>query len=175
MPERSNPVLMFSVLSIAVPITFVRVNKKFWNWKELGINSVSIECFFTYTILIVFFAVGFVEIYPYKDLNLITWVTFIASAIFSFLQVALYQSYLMKVGKEIFKKDWINIFVNVILFTYMHLMFKELSLLDLSLIALAGLGFSVTYKFFPNFFMVGLFHLSTNLMALRLGMFNPHF
>ena len=123
------------------------------------------------------FSIGFIALYAWiYDLNHIKTLSInisIFSVLYSFPQVILYQGFLMKVGKKLFKKSWVNITVNVLLFTSMHI-FYHLPWFDYVLLAFAGLGFSWTYSKCKNIYLVGLFHFILNLIAIHLGMFASH-
>lgn len=176
-PVYDNYLVLIFAMLVAATMTEIRIKKKVWTWSDLGfrrdtLTLRSIRFYFSITVI---YLAGFYLLYGYgkKDM-LLKGTTIMASLLFSFSQEFLYRGYLMKMGERLFSDRRVNIAVNTVLFTFMHAFF-HLAPWSYVLIAIAGFGFAYSYDRYPNIYLVSLFHFMTNLMALHLGMFTPHF
>lgn len=85
----------------------------------------------------------------------------------SVIQEIFFRGYLMAVLKKNFRSIYVVIFLNTILFTLMHLVFPYPEIV-LPGAFVAGIGFAITYYFYPNLFLVSIVHVLLNFLIIPL-------
>ncbi|HWA32245.1 MAG TPA: hypothetical protein VG694_02245 [Candidatus Paceibacterota bacterium] len=174
LPSKIHPYVL--ILVVAVVILIARLRNYTLESLSISIPRLDFVSVAVFLSVISLFGIWFIflrETYANNEANTLGLYTLARSMLYSFLQVFLYQSYLMKIGEKIFRNDFANIGINATSFACMHI-FYRLALGDYLLIGVAGLGFNLYYRYVKrNFWILGLFHFSTNMMAIHLGMFHP--
>jgi membrane protease YdiL (CAAX protease family) len=97
----------------------------------------------------------------YKDKKYILTI-----AIGSILQELLFRGFLFPKLQYILGHYLLVIFVNAILFTWIHTVYKNTPI-TLFAIFIAGLAFAGIYAFYPNLFLIAIAHIILNQVAVR--------
>ena len=85
----------------------------------------------------------------------------------SFCQEFIYRGYLMNKLKIFFKSAGIIILINTLLFTILHIIFKDL-LVIIPLAIISGAAFSWFYYKYPNLLLISISHSVLNFTAVLL-------
>lgn len=89
----------------------------------------------------------------------------------SVLQEIAYRGFLMPTLHDIFPDHTTVILVNAGLFTLLHIIYPEPSIM-LPLAFAGGLGFAALYEWYPNLFLVSVAHTILNFVAVLYGFFS---
>jgi|GEM_PF-374065 len=90
--------------------------------------------------------------------------------IVSVFQEVAYRGYLIPALQKIFNSPILVIFLNALIFTYMHSIFGNLQI-SLFLAFIGGLGFAIMYIKYPNLILITLSHAALNFTAVLYGFF----
>lgn len=173
LPENRIWILIL-VVSILTMILFYEK----WNSKMLGLTKSNIKKFLLpYTIFtaigimfIIYLSEGILnkeEIKNWWQYSHFLYMFFIVS----FFQEIAYRGYMIPaLGKLTNKNTSTIIFINAILFTYLHIIFGNL-ILSLPLAFLAGISFAAMYIKFPNLILMIISHSILNFFAVLYGFF----
>lgn len=128
--------------------------------------------YFLWTFLAVLFIVGYSVVFDFSPqaswwINPHFWFIF---ALVSFFQEFAYRGFLPILLKRITKSPLIEIFLNALLFTLLHVLFPHL-FIALPLAFLGGLFFSMLYHFYPDLILVSISHAVLNFLAVMFGFF----
>ena len=173
--------LRFSVLIIVTFIVFfaihLRLRKKVWKWKDLGIRSDNffraLPVYFLFTTLAVCVIyllgdkLGFERrATTISDMLKLAGLSFAVSV----LQEFLYRGYLLRLAQDIWQSKWIIVLGNILFFTFLHSFYRDLSVI-MPLAFVGGILFVFIYLRHPNLFLVCLMHIILNFTALHMGFF----
>jgi membrane protease YdiL (CAAX protease family) len=128
--------------------------------------------YFLWTFLAALFIVGYSVVFDFSPqaswwINPHFWFIF---ALVSFFQEFAYRGFLPILLKRITKSPLIEIFLNALLFTLLHVLFPHL-FIALPLAFLGGLFFSMLYHFYPDLILVSISHAVLNFLAVMFGFF----
>jgi membrane protease YdiL (CAAX protease family) len=93
--------------------------------------------------------------------------------IVSIFQEVAYRGYLIPALQKAVASPALVIFLNTLLFTYMHSIFPNPEV-NLLLAAIGGLGFAVMYVRYPNLILITASHAILNFCAVYYGFFTIH-
>ncbi len=160
-PIRNNLEVLVSVFLLVVVISAIRiVIVKRWKLTDVFPNNKQVDAFFTsyigtiaaFLVAMFFFTTGSLTFLQHTVMG-------------SILQVFLYQGYLLRLGKEIFRSSALNYGVNTVVFTGMH-SFYPLDAVSIVLIFLSGIFFNFLYWKFRDFTLVSIVHVILNGSAI---------
>ncbi|MDQ5901343.1 MAG: hypothetical protein QG580_58 [Patescibacteria group bacterium] len=173
-PAENRIWILMLVVSL---LTMILVYEK-WNSKMLGLTKSNIKKFVLpyaiFTIIgimfIIYLSEGILnkeEIKNWWQYSHFLYMFFIVS----FFQEIAYRGYMVPaLGKITNKNTNTVIFINAILFTYLHIIFGNF-LVSLPLAFLAGISFAVMYIKFPNLILMIISHSILNFFAVLYGFF----
>ena len=88
----------------------------------------------------------------------------------SFMQEFAFRAFLIPRLQILFKDAFTIVFVNTLLFTFIHIIYPGLGIV-LPLTFLGGIFFAILYLKYPNLLLIGLSHSAINIVAVLLGFF----
>jgi membrane protease YdiL (CAAX protease family) len=165
------------LILVVTILTMILVYEK-WDSKMLGLSKQNFKKFlpqyFVFTaigvLFIIYLSEGILnkeEIKNWWNYSHFLYMFFIVS----FFQEIAYRGYLIPaLGKLTNKNTSTIIFVNALLFTYLHIIFGNLGI-SLPLAFLAGISFSSMYIKYPNLILIIISHSILNFFAVLYGFF----
>jgi len=90
--------------------------------------------------------------------------------LFSTLQEFVFRGFLIPELQSVISIGWLVIFVNALLFTWMHVIYSD-DVKALLMIFFGGIGFAVMYVYFPSLILVAISHMILNFIAVYFGFF----
>lgn len=163
----SRLIVLFSVIAVIIAI----VIKEKWTFKKLGFRIDNFKSSFLPYLL--FSVVAGLGITILANLlggkhTLVLWLDPHFQYWFLILSLAqefAYRGFLMPRLQEIFKSPLLIIFVNSIIFAFLHIIYPNPSV-NLSLTLAGGLGFATLYYKYPNIFLVTISHAVLNVLTV---------
>jgi membrane protease YdiL (CAAX protease family) len=152
------------------------LKKEKWSFTDMGIRSdnfkKALPFYLVFTILgilVLFFINSLSSLTPITEKNLLirTWIFFLP---ISFFQEFAFRSFLIPRLKELYTNKYRVIFLNSILFTFIHIIYANLKVV-LPLTFLSGILFAWLYYKYPNLVLISISHSILNLTAVLLGFF----
>ncbi len=128
--------------------------------------------YFLWTLLGALFIIGYSVMFNFSPQalwwrNPHFWYLF---ALVSFFQEFAYRGFLPILLKRVTKSPIVEIFLNALLFTLLHVLFPHL-FIALPLAFLGGLFFSMLYHFYPDLILVSISHAILNFLTVMFGFF----
>jgi membrane protease YdiL (CAAX protease family) len=163
-------VWLFVPVSLMIFLSVWREKEK-WSWKKLGVRNDNLKTSFLPYLLATVSGVGVILVLAHVlgRHPLTGWqdevhfqFMFVVS---SFYQEFVYRGYLMPKLESMFSSSWIVIIANAGLFTFLHIIFPNLTLI-LPLLFTAGVVFALMYKRYPNLLLISLAHSAVNFTAV---------
>jgi membrane protease YdiL (CAAX protease family) len=166
----------FILLSVSSLFIYGIIRREEWSLKEMGIRHDNLKKALPF--YLVFTILGIVILLLIKDLAELpkitdkafiikTWVFFLP---ISFFQEFAFRSFLIPRLKSVFHNKYTIIFINAILFTFLHIIYPNMAVV-LPLIFVSGLLFAWLYLKYPNLVLISISHSILNILAMLLGFF----
>lgn len=164
------------VLLMGALMIYGIIRKEKWSLRMLGVTRFHTEKAFIpyliFTVTGVFFIIGLASVWhhtPQFEAGNMLHLLFLFLPI-SALQEFAYRGYLMPVLYHIYRSPVRIIFINTILFAFLHVIYPEAQV-NLPLAFIGGLGFSMMYYRYPNLILISLTHAILNFTAVLYGFF----
>jgi membrane protease YdiL (CAAX protease family) len=165
------------LLAISSLLIYGIIRHENWTYEDMGIRhdnfkkALPFYLFFTVLGLIVLFFINYkVNITAYTHAKLFAFDTFIFFLPSSFFQEFAFRSFLMPRLKRIFNNNYYVIFVNALLFAFIHIIYTGVSIL-MPFLFILGIFLAWLYQKYPNLVLISLAHAVLNVTAVALGFF----
>jgi len=166
----------FILLAVSSLLIYGIIKRENWSFEEMGVRHdnfrKSFPFYFGFTLIgfVALFLIANKMHFPDNDTPsflIKTWVFFLPV---SFFQEFAFRSFLIPRLKEIYKKKYIILLVNAILFALMHIIYPNAGII-LPLTFVSGILFAWLYYKYPNLIFVSVSHSILNVTAMLLGFF----
>ena len=166
----------FFVLAFCALMIYGIIRKEKWNMDMLGIKEYHTEKqltpYIVFTLVGIFFLIGTAGLFGMTpkistDNALHLFLLFIPVSAF---QQFAYQGFLMPVLYRIYKSPVRIVFVNALLFTFLHIIYPD-ARVNLPLAFVGGIAFSMMYLRYPNLILISIAHAVFNFTAILYGFF----
>lgn len=168
--------LRFLVLLFSLLVIYFYIRNSKYTKEDLGftylINKKSLFVTILLSIFGIIFIYFFANLFGYKVINqwYLNYQFLFLFIPLSLAQEFLYRSFLTLELKNLFDNESYQILSNASLFTLLHIIYPHANL-TLALTFLAGILFSVFYKYFKSFYLVSFLHICFNFVSVLFGLF----
>ena len=165
------------LLAISSLFIYGIIRHEKWAYEDMGVRHDNFKKALPF--YIIFTIVGLMAIFIiYHKANLPKEIysnmfyikTFIFFLPSSFFQEFAFRSFLIPRLKLLFNNEFIVVFINAILFAFMHIIYLGLGIV-MPLVFIAGIFFAWLYIKYPNLILVSLAHSALNVTTVLLGFF----
>ena len=166
----------FFVLTFCALMLYGIIRKEKWNMEMLGIREFHTEKqlkpYIIFTLIGIFFIIGTALFFGMNpkistDNALHLFLLFIPVSAF---QEFAYRGFLMPILYRIYKSPVRIVFVNALLFTFLHIIYPD-AYVSLPLAFIGGVGISMMYLRYPNLILISIAHAIFNFTAVVYGFF----
>ena len=167
------------ILALSALFIYGIIKRENWSHEEMGVRYDNFKKAFPYYFLFTILGVLTLLLIERKvnmpDLDTTSFFikTFILFLPISFFQEFAFRSFLMPRLQSIFKNNFTVIFINSLLFTFIHVIYPSLGII-LPLVFISGILFAWLYLKYPNLILVSISHSILNVTAILLGFFYLH-
>ncbi|MFA6324849.1 MAG: type II CAAX endopeptidase family protein [Candidatus Paceibacterota bacterium] len=152
------------------------IRHEHWSYEEMGIRHDNIKRALPFYLLLI--VIGLLSLFiidskinlPDIDTKIFFIKTFIFFLPISFFQEFIFRSFLIPRLRKLFNNNYSIIFLNTILFVFMHIIYSNWIII-LPLLFVSGILFAWIYLKHPNLILISITHSVLNLTAMLLGFF----
>ncbi len=164
------------LLTICSLIIYGIITREEWSYEEMGIHHDNFKKAIPFYLSFVVIGVVALFLLDHKlnmpDIEtqkylIRTWIFFIP---ISFFQEFAFRSFLIPMLKKIYSNNYFIIFINAILFMFLHIIFPNLGI-GLPIAFISGVFFAWLYIKYPNLVLISITHSILNIVAVLLGFF----
>lgn len=160
------------VLGAVFLVTLTVIIRDHWSLRELGIRTDNIRAALLPYVLFTLVGLACIALLawslgrtPQSDWFQNPYFVYLLFIPVSFFQQFGFSAFFMPQVKALTKHPFLAILLFALLFTYIHIIFPDSSLM-LPFAFAAGLGFGTMYYFYPNLLLISLSHMVLNLTAV---------
>jgi len=164
------------LLAVGALVIYGIIMREHWSFEDMGLHHHNFKKSFPFYLS--FTIIGILALFILHSILNIDYViskTFLTKTLILFIPISFFQefvfrSFLVPRLKELYGNNLFVIFINAILFTFIHIIYPNL-VIGLPIAFFSGIFFTWLYVKYPNLLLVSFSHIILNITAILLGFF----